>query len=226
MKEKTGHKIKHKRVCLKLREARIERNVSLTELSKKTKINKEHLLALEECRFDDLPFANIYKKNFIKAYCKALNICGDDCCRQFDEEEIVKNPYISPKNKKTHTPNILHNLPLFLRFGILMGIASIFIGYLGLQVKHILEPPKLTIYTPEEGFITDTNTVIVQGKTEKESEVSINGTNIKHNDDGRFKEAIDVSDGVNTITITAKKKHGKITSDTRHVIVRKEETTN
>ncbi len=226
MEEKNKHNEKHKRVCLRLREARIERAVSLTELSKKTKINKEHLIALEECRFDDLPFANIYKKNFIKTYCKALNICGDDCCKQFNDEEIIKTSYIPPKNKKTHTTSILHNLPIFLRFGILMGIASIFIGYLGLQVKNILEPPQLTIYTPEEGFITDTNTVIVQGKTEKESEVLINGTNIKHNDDGRFKEAIDVSDGVNTITITSKKKHGKITSDTRHIIVRKEENTN
>lgn len=213
-----------KRVCLRLKEARKQKNITLSELSKRTKISKEHLLAIEECRFDDLPFANIYKKNFIRSYCQAVGECSNSCVSQFTDEELPPPPPQPVQTKRRYsTPSVFHYLPNILRVMFALSLAGLLVGYLGLQVKHILEPPTLVVYTPQEGFITDGATVLVQGKTEKEAELSINGTTIGHNEDGQFREVIDVSDGVNTIVVTAKKKHGKTTSETRHVIVRKAE---
>lgn len=209
-----------KRVCFRLKEARMACGLSLAELAQKIKMSKKHLTALEACEFKDLPYGDVYRKNMVKAYCKAVNICPEDCARQYVNEEAGGPPSPQPSARPirlgSHLPLLLRAIAILL---LLVGIG----GYLGLQIKNILEPPALAIYTPEDGFITDTNTVTVQGKTETEAEITINGTTIRHNDHGNFKETIAISDGVNTITIIAKKKHGKTTSATRHIIVRKTE---
>ena len=82
-----------KRVCLCLKEARIKANVSLNDLAQKTKINKQHLMAIEECRFNDIPHATIYQKNFLKRYCLALGLPTEEILAQFVAEETLhQNP--------------------------------------------------------------------------------------------------------------------------------------
>jgi len=55
-----------KRICLRLKEQRLEKGVNLTALASRTKISKKHLIALEKCHFDELPEGDVYQKNFIK----------------------------------------------------------------------------------------------------------------------------------------------------------------
>jgi transcriptional regulator with XRE-family HTH domain len=206
-----------KRVCLRLKELRKNKNVTLDMLAKKTKLSKKYLKALEECRFDDLPQALIYQKNFLKSYVTALGLDPEPFLKQYTEEEITKKEINShPRKEIKQYP--FSNLPLLIKS---IGIALIVISvtfYLGLQVKNILEPPPLTIYSPKDGFITSEHAVTVQGKTKKENTITINGQHIVNNENGEFKEDISLNPGLNNIIITAQKKHGKTTKDTRHVI--------
>lgn len=204
------------RLCLRLKEIRQQKNVSLEEIAEKTKINKNYLRAIEECRFNDLPRATVYQKNFIRSYVEALDLKPETFLAQYFIEEATldkkKHPHPAVKN------NPLHNLPTILRYSLVIGLMIVMLGYLGLQIKHIIEPPELNIFSPPEGFITKNEQTLIIGETEKEIRILVNGKEIMNSEDGQFKETVALAPGVNTITITAEKKHGKSTTVVRHVV--------
>jgi cytoskeletal protein RodZ len=206
-----------KRVCLRLKEARESKKLSLDELAKITKLNKRHLIALEECRFDDIPYAVIYQKNFIRSYAHAVGIPPEPLLEQFLVEE-------TPTQKSTTNICVkktkLRNFPYVVRSVVVSAFILVFFIYLGLQVKAMVEPPTLTLYTPDDGFVTSDNSITIRGKTEAESSVKLNGKNIQTDEYGYFQESIALSSGINTLTIRAHKRHGKEISETRHVVVR------
>lgn len=205
-----------KRVCFRLKEAREEKDLSLEEMEKKTLISKKYLQALEECRFRDIPYPAVYQKNFVKKYVEALGLEPEPFMKQYLIEESVKEKKQKPN--KDIAKSRWCFLPTVLRFGGLFLLALIFISYLGWQVKRIIEPPRLVIYSPVEGLISEEQNIFVQGETEKESVVLLNGREIKNGENGQFKEEISLSAGVNTLEIVAQKKHGKTTTEVRHVV--------
>jgi len=205
-----------KRVCLRLREEREKLKISLEELSARTKIDKKHLQALEECRFKDLPEATVYQKNFVKKYVEALGIETSSFLLQYEREEKIKkkvqHPYCGLK------VNPLSHLPIFIRHFLIVALALLLIGYLAMQVRNIIEPPNLQVYSPTDGLVTVDGQLSIQGLTGKEVEVSINGKGIGTDEQGHFSELVDLNPGVNTLFISAKKKHGKTTDITRYVV--------
>ncbi len=205
-----------KRVCFRLKEAREEKVVSLDEMEKRTLISKKYLQALEECRFRDIPYPAVYQKNFVKKYVEALGLKSEPYISQYMIEESVKEKIKKPNKDIAKSRWCL--LPIVLRFGVLFLFVLICVGYLGWQVRRIVEPPKLTIFSPQEGYVTDKNVLLVSGETEREAQVSVNGQDIKNSELGQFKQEIVLADGVNTIVIMAIKKHGKTTTETRHVV--------
>ncbi len=205
------------RVCIRLRELRQQKNISLEELADKTKIDKKYLKALENCQFENLPKATVYQKNIVRRYVECLGVKPDSFLSQYlleetKKEKITKHPHVAIKN------NFWCNLPAYLRVGFFAIIILFLFTYLGWQVKNIVEPPELIIFSPTEGFITPHDYTLVVGQTEKETTVSLNGREIKNSEKGQFKETIYLSAGVNTITIVAQKKHGKTTTIVRHVV--------
>ncbi|MBI5222719.1 MAG: helix-turn-helix domain-containing protein [Candidatus Magasanikbacteria bacterium] len=207
-----------RRVCLRLKEEREKRKIGLEELAVKTKIIRKYLLALEECRFQDLPLAEVYQKNYLKRYVEALGIDPVPFLEQYLIEEKSDG-----ENKKGHLfkglkDNYWDYLPAILRYGFLALLLLALIFYLGLQVKKIVEPPRLLIYYPPSGLVTERPAVLIHGETNPEVEVFINGRKIMTDEKGAFKEEINLSLGTNTIAIEARKKHGKTTSETRYVV--------
>ncbi|MBT3817178.1 MAG: hypothetical protein HOE80_02280 [Candidatus Magasanikbacteria bacterium] len=210
--------VESKRVCLCLQEARLYRGMTLAEMAKNIRISKEHLRAIEECRFDELPFGKLYQKKLITSYIEQLDLDPAPYIEQFTYEEVNKKKPTITKRKRLSSFSFTYNLPLILRN---LGIALVTLGilsYLVLQVKQIIEPPTLTIYSPDSGLITHEATLKVYGQTDKHAQIQINGKNIVNNEEGYFQEELPLSPGINTITFTAKKKHGKAISDTRHVV--------
>ncbi len=208
--------IKGKRVCLRLKSLRQSKGVSLEQLAQKTKLDKKLLSAMEECRFNELPSAAVYQKNFIKYYLKSLGVKPDSFIKQFMEEEKIDPRIEHPK--KSIRQNPLSRLPNILKFAAISFVVVVLVGYLGLQVKHIVQPPVLNVITPQDGYITDKSSVLLHGKTDKEVAVMVNGQQISNIENGEFEELVDLTPGVNTLTISAEKKHGKSTTIIRHVI--------
>lgn len=210
-----------KRVCLRLKHLREERMISVSELATKTNISRLHIEAIEACDFKKLPDGVIYHKNFVRRYLEALDVDPTPYIKQFKEEEASA---LAPKKKQKRQSYFVQfgNLPATIRLiGVFVLLFAI-TGYLGLQVKRIVEPPQLTVLSPQDGLVSTQEEVIVKGATEREAVVTINGEAIQNSEKGTFEQAINLSPGLNTITIMAQKKHGKTTQETIYLVLRDE----
>src|SRR3990167_4579809 len=181
-----------KRVCLRLKECREYRGISLSEVAKRTRISQKYLEALESCRFEDIPFGIIYQKNFIKRYALAIHASPDEFLRQYLQEEVVKEDKTAP-NLHSSTQRHLSNMPLVVRSAAIIASVLFAIGYLGFQVKQSIEPPLLSVFSPPDGFIVHDPEIKGQGTTEKETQVFINDEPIITNDEGIFEERMYLS---------------------------------
>lgn len=209
----------NKRICLRLAEARENQGMTVEEMAKKLRLSSEHITTIEECRFEDLPFATIYQKNIIKKYLQTLGIEPKAYLDQFVYEELSSLPEkTTPEFSKSSFRSL--NMPFLFR---MTGVAAIFIllgSYFSLQVKRIVDPPTLVVYSPTADTPQYDKNITVKGKTDKEAQVFINGKEVMNNEQGEFQETVSLEEGVNEIQISAKKKHGKLTNETRYVMVR------
>jgi len=71
-----------------LRQARAHKGVSLREAEQKTRINRHHLLALEEERFHELP-ALIYQRGIVKNYGVYLDLDPNKLLKMFEDARGV-----------------------------------------------------------------------------------------------------------------------------------------
>ncbi len=208
----------NKRVCLRLKSARLQAGITIDRLAEKTKIRPEYLRALENCRFDEIPYSKVYKHKFTKRYLKALGIDPRPYVEQLAQEELIHE---EDTGKHPHTHYRVwkfNNMPLVLRAICFGGIVLAVMLYLGTQVLATFAPPELTIFSPTDGEVVQFDSAVVRGLTDPEVIVSVNGQTIKNDERGSFAQTIRLSPGMNTLTISAQGKHGKQASETRHVI--------
>lgn len=203
------------RVCYRLKGARESAGMTIEELVKKTKMQRHHVEALESCCFERLPGGDIYRRQFIKSYLKAIDVNPTTFLFQYNSEEAEEKPAMHPTVAKRHQ---FQNLPAYLRLGSMVITAFLIIGYLGWQIKYIIEPPDMVLTNPPNGFVTTDSALVVHGETNKEVFIAINGKDVPNNGSGQFQERLDLAPGVNTITISAKRKYGKSTTIIRQVV--------
>ncbi len=209
----------HVRICLRLQQARDSRGISLDVIAQKTKINKNWLAALEECRFADIPAGPLYQKNYLKKYLEALDLDPASYLSQFATEEINSAKLeLLPSPRRSYGRKYFNNLPNLFRFSLIGIFVISLLFYLGKQVKNTLEPPFLTLSSPVNGFIAQNNSITISGASEPEVRIAINGQPVMSDEVGRFNQPVTLSPGINTIIVTAQKKHGKTTEETRHII--------
>lgn len=210
----------------RLSRARIEKKIGLDSLSARTHIQKKYLIAIENGSFTELPEANVYGRSYVRAFAKEVGLDVESVLYQFNQivndGEKVQNG--SERNKSPLSPLAKPRqfLPIFLllRNAFAVVFVAAFAFYLIWQVRGILEPPKLSVYTPMDGFVTSQLNVLVQGETEKECLLTINGQEVRINERGHFEFPLDLSNGLNTIIISATKKHGKTTTLTRRIVAK------
>lgn len=207
------------RVGERLKKAREEQRLELADIYKKSRIPLKYLEAIESGHFKKLPQAKAHRLAYIREYANALNLNPASFLYQFSQESDLMNYTQTPPRRglKLWALNSLSNI--FRKAAVAILLIG-FLGYLTWQVNGILQPPKLTVFTPADGYISTKPVTLVQGETEKEVRLTVNGKDIMPNNDGKFEISVDLSNGVNTITISATKKHGKVTTVTRHIIVK------
>lgn len=192
-------------------------------MAKKTRLSKKYITALEACEFEKLPKGGVYQKNFIKRYLNVLNLPATSYIQQFLIEEGYNKPAEEPQQAHPHTPKPVlrfQALPDLMKYISVAVVLFSVLGYLGWQVHRILEPPMLTLASPEDGHITSDEQITIRGVAEPETHLTINGKGISLAEEGHFEQTLDLVEGVNTIVVEATKKHGKTTTETRYVTQR------
>ncbi len=183
--------------------ARTKRHISLNKAAKDLKIKVEHLKALEDQSWHDLPDST-FVKGFITSYAAYLSLEPQKLLalyrREFDERQYPKKSY--PKDTKSRlylTPSRLLNIVFVLAI-----IA--FVAYLTVQYSSIFAAPKVNIVSPKEDETVLVPAVMVTGTTEKDTTVSVNGQFVPIDENGNFSYQYSLKEGKNAIEIIAAKR--------------------
>lgn len=201
----------------KLRQTRLAKGLKIEDIAKKLNIRSDYLIALEEEDLERLP-AGLYGKKFLAEYALFLGLRPDDLPSSFSSlasDGTRQNPFsqkIVKKNKFIIFPRIIRNLL------ISAAVMTCFL-YLSFYFRQITSPPDLEILQPEKNLITKDTAITIQGRTEKEAEVRINGEVVLNNYDGAFSQSVNLKNGLNEIVVKAKKKYSQERSVTRQILV-------
>ncbi len=201
-----------------LKEARISKGFTPTDIEKAIKIREKYILAIETDNFQALPSPS-YAKGFVRNYSEFLGLPTDATMAFFRRQmtDVSKTSLLPRGVSDPLNKPFIHLTPG--RFiGILVGILLVvFLFYLGNQYFRIGKAPPLDVTAPVNNAIVADTRVVVEGKTDADATVTINGISAIVRDDGRFYDRVAVEPGVNKIIITSTSRFGKVTTVTREV---------
>jgi hypothetical protein len=90
---------------------------------------------------------------------------------------------------------------------LIAALIVFFIGlgffYLYRELSIFISNPRLVILDPTDNFSTGDKTITIDGVTEKDAKLSVNGQTIIVDENGKFSEVLVLQPGINTITIQA-----------------------
>lgn len=202
----------------KLKKLRGDFRMSLSEISKVTKIQVKYLEFLENGEYNKLP-ADVYVRGFLRSYARYLNIDEQAFIKLYERERHIQANLSKERVKNTfHVKNLnISSLVITPRSLILVMIFLLVAGaffYIFREFQSFAGVPRLVISSPASGSTVETNEVVVQGKTDKGAQVTINNQSVFVGSDGDFSEKIILQGGLNTMTIVAVNRFDKAKSET------------
>lgn len=198
-------------LCIRLKQLRQQACVSVSKISHKTGITTEHIRALENCNYDELPQGSA-RKTIVKQYAQCIGINPKTLEKHFDE---LKCEHKQPPTKAKY---MSRGLPATIRALAATCAVIALVGYLGLEVHAMIGPPDLTIENPVTNLETHISSIDITGTTAPESHVTINGLKTNLDTTGHFSETLHLKEGLNEIIIISEAKRGGIASTSRTVL--------
>lgn len=192
----------------RLRDVRLEKDLTLAECCLKCNIPMKYLKALEDEDWKSLP-GEIYLKSFLKKYCSFLGLNFKIYLNKYYKKNL--NSFDESRNKKVSRKKVIleHINPKNLRIFLGGFVILFFIIYIFSRIDSYIKPPELVIFQPKENLITSDNLTTIIGKTKKEAMVYINGEIIDVSESGDFSIDVKLKYGLNKFDIITKRKHGR-----------------
>jgi transcriptional regulator with XRE-family HTH domain len=186
----------------RIKMAREDKGLSLEDVAKKIGVGLNHLQDIEAGRFDKLP-GGVYKKTFIKKYSSFLGLKNVDQISQSvnDKTDVFTR-------KSINKTSFLVFPKLFRNILAIMAVLTLFL-YIGLYLRNSLSMPEIEIFEPVDNLITEKNLVTVSGKADAKTTIEINDHPVLKNENGDFKEIIELKQGLNVISISAQNKYSQ-----------------
>jgi cytoskeletal protein RodZ len=206
------------KLIAKLKSARRSRKLSISDAARESGINYKYAQAIEAGKFGELP-KGLYQKKYIKEYAAFLGIDCSDCICDIDQAGISK-----PENSKLFVRKTINYkvfiVPRILKNALILCIIVVCFGYLFDRFENVITPPELQVDNPAENTITENHSIKIDGNTESETQVMINGNQVLSDNVGNFSQIVNLRSGLNTIIITAKKKFGNEKTIVKQVLVK------
>jgi len=192
-----------KRASAILESARLDRELDFAEISKKTKIRLQYLIAFENENSADFP-QEPYCSLMVKDYADFLGLNGEEvlCLFRRDYDHRPQNP-IHRRFWFSLTPQFA-----FVAFISIMGL--VFASYLISEYLKFNRPPRLKINWPQD---FTQKTVEISGITDPESTIKINNSLVIVDVDGSFKKSLEISTSEAKVTVEARSPAGVVTTD-------------
>lgn len=203
-----------------LRRKREELGLSLLDLSKKLGIKNEYLENLENGNYADLP-PQVYVRGFIKSYANHLGVDASQLIKIYNREtsflstDEVENKQREEKSKRHDWKDYLAVTPKMLTFVFSFCIVSVLGFYFMHQINSFNSKPYLFIDSPSSDEVVKEKELWVNGKTEEDAILKINGQEISVGADGNFSQKITLAEGRNFLIVEAKNRFDR--TDTREI---------
>jgi len=206
---------------LKKKRETLGRSIEL--VSQETKMQKRFITYIEDNDFSKFD-SEVFLTGFIKIYSHYLGLDTEKVLalyrRSKPQKKATKGKSIEPiwaKYKKI----ILTPKSLITILSVIFFIAIL--GYIGLQIYKFQSPPKLDITSPIDAITVTEEKLSVEGTTQPGATLEINSSLTPIDSQGYFKQDITLKEGINIITIKAKKNSNNIleTVETRKVTYNK-----
>jgi len=201
-----------------LQEARIAKGLTPGDVERAIKIREKYIVAIEADSFGALPSPS-YAKGFVRNYAEYLGLPTDAIMAFFRRQmtDVTKTSLLPKGVSEPLNAPLVHLTPgRFVAFLVSL-LLIIFLLYLGNQYLKIGKAPAFILSSPANQQIVATSRAVVEGKTDADTTVMINGVSAIVRDDGRFYEQVPLTAGVNKITISATSRFGKVTTIIREV---------
>lgn len=201
-----------------LREARASKKLSLEQAETSTKIRAKFLEAIEQDDYSALPSIS-YAKGFVKNYAEYLGLDSHTVLAFFRRQttEASRLSLLPKREPVVLNKSFVQLTPGRFLATVLIILALVFLGYLGLQYQKINLAPSLSVEAPTNQLVVKERRVDVLGKTDPDATVTVNGISVLVRGDGKFFDQVSLDPGVNKITIVATSRLGKTTTLTREV---------
>lgn len=209
----------------RLRNRRQEFGLDLEDIAQATSISKRNLEHLEENLFEKIP-EGFYRELFLKNYSTYLGLpwrnLEEDYKKQtrlyhptIEDEEVVSPKMTIQSSQLLCAPRIVRNSM------VAASLAAVFV-YLSFLAYTIVRPPQITILSPIDNSATAQGKIVLSGMTPDDARVQINGQDVTKDQEGIFKQDVVLTEGINTIRVTASKKYSRSAEITRRIFYRKD----
>lgn len=191
-----------KRASFLLQTARIDKELTLDEISKKTKIPLHYLQAFESEKTSDFP-NEPYCSLMLREYADFLGINTDEIISIF-RRDYAQKPYLEQKKLSvlTITPQLTYSTIISL-------LAILFSLYLFFEYVKFNRPPVLKVIWPE----TYNKVVEIKGSTDIESTIKINQSLVIVDQNGNFFKKLELSTSEAKIVVESTSPAGKTTTE-------------
>lgn len=199
-----------------LRESRKEKKLSFEDLTSKTKIRREFLMAVEKEDWEKLPEFSVVS-GFVKNMADAVGLNREQAVA------LLRRDY-PPKASKPAQVNPKPEVPREFRVGpqltFILGVGAVIVAivlYLVFQYMNFMRPPMLTVASPEENVVVLSDELQVSGKTDPNTTVIVNTQPALVDDGGNFTTIIEVTERMTNVEVRAISRAGKETRVTRTI---------
>ncbi|OGG07330.1 hypothetical protein A2872_03885 [Candidatus Gottesmanbacteria bacterium RIFCSPHIGHO2_01_FULL_42_12] len=198
-----------------LKDKRLEKKLSLTDVEKAIRVRAKFLEAIESNDFSFLP-PPTFTRGFIKNYAIFLGLPAEQILAFYrrevnsEKDKILPVPPQKIRQKFALTPQLV----TYVGVGIMLFL---FFAYLSWQYFQYSGSPRLRVDSPQDYLIMKTSPVEVRGETDPEAVLKVNDEIVSVGDSGQFELKIDLNAGLNTFTFVASNKFKKESRVVRHV---------
>lgn len=204
----------------KLHDERIKKGLTLLQVSESTKIKEEFLEAIEKGDYNKLPSSS-YAYGFVRNYAKFLDFEEEEILalfrREFDGKKVYK---VLPEGLVGQKEIPLKRFKIKQAVILVVLLFVLLLGFIIFQYRYAFVSPPITLSSPSEMAVLQSSTILILGKTDPNSTITVNDEPASVSSDGDFKKEITGFPGKTTITVKAVNRFGKQTTIERHVVIK------
>jgi len=205
---------------LLIKERRVSKNLSAITCARRLKIKQDYIRSIESGRLEQLPTGARLEK-IIRRYLELLDFSTVEI------ETIVTYWQKNSNHQRQHNffgrrlvrRRDLWSWPHIVRNTLVVLVILVIVAYIVFSLKNIVADPELRITSPAGDVATSERQIWLNGETEPEVKLEINGEQLLSDRQGKFSHPVNLRVGINNLKITAIKKYGGQTTIIRQILV-------